>query len=254
VAHVRLGAVRLERGDAVAGSKEIEAGSNMAPDLAEGHHWLGRTLLARGEAPGALAQLKRSVDMSPGNATYLMHLAVAQERTSMLMDAVETYQKAIAADPNLLEAQERFGLLYAGNDRCDLASPIFEKALKLAPTLSRLKLDLADCRLRTRRPAEAVRLYQEVADADPKQPGVHYRLARAIHETKGMGTALGYYEKAAAAEKDNPMPFLYLGYAYKERGAKAKAVQAFKSYLSIKADAEDRADIVREIEDLGGTP
>ena len=50
------------------------------------------------------------------------------------------------------------------------------------------------------------------------------------------------------------MPFLYLGYAYKEHGARAKAVQAFKSYLAIKKDAEDRADIVREIEDLGGTP
>jgi hypothetical protein len=50
------------------------------------------------------------------------------------------------------------------------------------------------------------------------------------------------------------MPHYYLGYAFKERGQKAKAIQAFKDYLSIKPDAEDKGDIAREIEDLGGTP
>jgi len=55
-------------------------------------------------------------------------------------------------------------------------------------------------------------------------------------------------------EKGNPMPHLYLGYAYKERGAKARALQAFKTYLAVKPDAEDRADVEREIEYLGGKP
>ena len=63
-----------------------------------------------------------------------------------------------------------------------------------------------------------------------------------------------WYEKAAAVEKGNPMPHYYLGYAYKERGAKARAVQAFKTYLAVKPDAEDRADVEREIEYLGGKP
>ena len=50
------------------------------------------------------------------------------------------------------------------------------------------------------------------------------------------------------------MPHYYLGYLYKEKGAKARAVTEFKAYLAIKPDADDKEDIRREIEDLGGTP
>ena len=48
------------------------------------------------------------------------------------------------------------------------------------------------------------------------------------------------------------MPHYYLGFAYKERGQRARAIGAFRAYLEAKPDAEDRKDIEREIEDLGG--
>jgi cytochrome c-type biogenesis protein CcmH/NrfG len=60
-----------------------------------------------------------------------------------------------------------------------------------------------------------------------------------------------YYEQAAKADPLNAMPHLYLGYAYKERGEKARARQEFKVYLKERPDADDRKDVEREIEDLG---
>jgi cytochrome c-type biogenesis protein CcmH/NrfG len=48
------------------------------------------------------------------------------------------------------------------------------------------------------------------------------------------------------------MPHYYLGYAFKERGQKARAIQEFRAYLKARPDAEDRKDIEQEIEDLGG--
>ena len=90
--------------------------------------------------------------------------------------------------------------------------------------------------------------------ADPGEASVPYKLARALHETQGAAAALPWYEKAATAEKGNPMPHYYLGYAYKEQGAKTRAVSEFKAYLALKPDADDKDDIRREIEDLGGTP
>jgi cytochrome c-type biogenesis protein CcmH/NrfG len=50
------------------------------------------------------------------------------------------------------------------------------------------------------------------------------------------------------------MPHYYLGFAYKERGQRARAIVAFKTFLQKKPDAEERKDIEAEIEDLGGTP
>ena len=72
-----------------------------------------------------------------------------------------------------------------------------------------------------------------------------------MNEAQGTKAAVPWYEKAAAADPGNPMPHLYLGYWYKERGQKSQAVQAFRQYLSERPDADDRKDVEREIEDLG---
>jgi cytochrome c-type biogenesis protein CcmH/NrfG len=79
-------------------------------------------------------------------------------------------------------------------------------------------------------------------------------MARAVHEAEGARAAFPYYERAAREERDNPMPYYFLGYAYKERGQRQRAVQAFKRFLELKPDADERKDIEAEIEDLGGTP
>jgi tetratricopeptide (TPR) repeat protein len=93
-----------------------------------------------------------------------------------------------------------------------------------------------------------------VLKEDPAAVHVTYKLARALHETQGIAAALPLYERAIKDEPENAMPHYYLGYAFKERGAKARAIQEFKAYLQERPDAEDKGDIVREIEDLGGTP
>jgi len=83
---------------------------------------------------------------------------------------------------------------------------------------------------------------------------VSRRIARAVHDSQGETAAVPWYERAVKEDQENPMPHYYLGYAFKERGAKARAVQEFKAYLARRPDAEDQGDILREIEDLGGTP
>jgi cellulose synthase operon protein C len=254
LAQIRLGAVKLLRGDVNGGLDALTLGTGLDPSLAEGQHWLGRALLAKGENPAALARLRRAVEQEPGNARYLLHLGIALEKTNALGEAVETYKLSAAADPKFTEPLERLGLLYATHDNCKSATPYFEKAMAIAPRTSRFKVELADCRRLERKGAEAVKLYREVLKSDPGEATVPYKLARALHETQGSAAALPWYEKAATAQKDNPMPHYYLGYAYKEKGARARAVSEFKAYLALKPDADDRDDIRREIEDLGGTP
>jgi tetratricopeptide (TPR) repeat protein len=77
-------------------------------------------------------------------------------------------------------------------------------------------------------------------------------MARAIHESTGVKDAFPWYERAVREEPENPMPYYFLGFAYKDRGQKAKAVHLFKQYLVKRPDAEDKKDILQEIEDLGG--
>jgi cellulose synthase operon protein C len=251
LALARLGAVLLSKGDTDAAVRRLTAASNEAPDLAEARLWLGRALLARSETPGAVTQLRRAVELSPSEEDWLA-LGSAYEKGSSLPEALDAYRSASAVAPQSAGPQERIGLLLSQNGRCDQAVPAFQKAIALAPGLSRLRVAQAECTARLGKHEEAVKLFEALLKADPKAVPAYYLLARSLHESKGLGAALPWYERAAREEPANAMPHYYLGYAYKERGQKAKAVAEFKKFLEIRPDAPEKKDIEAEIEDLGG--
>jgi tetratricopeptide (TPR) repeat protein len=192
------------------------------------------------------------VELEPKDADNQLWLGIALERSGTLEEAVECYRASAAAAPARADAHEHLAQLYATNNRCDLAIPIWEKAVQAAPKVSRFRLGLADCKVRLRKYDDALRVYREILKQDPAEVAVHYKLARAIHEAQGPRAAFPYYEKAAVEEKANPMPHYYLGFAYKERGLKARAIAEFKRFLELKPDADEKRDIEAEIEDLGG--
>jgi tetratricopeptide (TPR) repeat protein len=249
----RLGAVKLERGEDLDGAvQRLAAASNENPRQAEPRQWLGRALLRKGETPGAIAQLRKAVELEPGNPVHHVHLGAALERSGSPAEAVEAYRAAAAADPKHVDAHERLALLYAGNGRFEEAAAAYEKAISAAPRVTRFRIALADCRARLGKYDDALRGYREVLRTDPAAKQVPYKVARALHEAEGARAALPWYERAARDEGDNPMPHYYLGYLYKERGQKAKAVAEFKRFLALKPDADEKKDIEAEIEDLGG--
>jgi tetratricopeptide (TPR) repeat protein len=255
VSRTRLGAVRLERGDLDGALGDLQAGANLAPDLAEAHHWLGRALLQKAEARPAVNALRRAVELASGDARIRLWLGMALERAGDLPEAGEAYRAAGEADPKLFEPHERLGLLYAGSGRCDLAVPAFERASALAPKVARLRVALADCKHEQKRYAEAIRVYREAARVDPSAaPPLYYRIGRSVQAEKGLRAAAPWYERAVREDPKNPMPFYYLGYHYKQRGERRRAIESFQAYLAARPEAEDRKDIEAEIEYLGGTP
>ncbi|HET7825320.1 MAG TPA: tetratricopeptide repeat protein, partial [Anaeromyxobacter sp.] len=214
--------------------------------------WLGRALLAKNEASGALTQLRKAVDLERGNRENQLYLGIALERSGALPEAIEAYRAATALDPKYVDAWERIGGLYAANGRCEEAMPAYQRAIAAAPRLSRLRLALGDCTAKLGKNEDAARIFRDVLKSDPAAVQAVYRLARAVHESEGARAALPLYERAAREEAKNPMPHYYLGYLYKERNQKARAVQEFKRYLELRPEAEEKKDIEAEIEDLGG--
>jgi tetratricopeptide (TPR) repeat protein len=250
----RLGAVKLERGDADAAVRLLTAASNEADRLAEARLWLGRALLAKGEVSGALAQIKKAVELEPKNFEFHLQLGAVQERAGAITEALDAYKSAAADEPKRIEPHERTGALLASMNRCAEANVAYRKAIELDPKVSRLKLALGECQARLGKHEDAVRTFREVMRADPSAVQVYYLLARSIHEGEGAAAALPWYERAAREDKTNAMPHYYLGYAYKERGQRRRAVEEFKAFLALRPDALEKADILAEIEDLGGAP
>lgn len=252
VARTRLGAVQLEQGQVDAAVASLTAASNVEVALAENRYWLGRALLAKGDAEQAGEELARAVQLDPSSAPSRLWLGAALERAGKLAEAADAYRAALDRDPKLVEAAERLALLYAKLDRYGDAAPLLEKAVQLAPREPRLRMELADCRMKLGQASQAIQIYQEALRADPRLTVLYYRIARAVHDSQGESAAVPWYERAAKEDRENPMPHYYLGFYNKVHGRRLRAVEEFRAYLRLKPDAEDRKDIEREIEDLGG--
>ena len=191
--------------------------------------------------------------LEPKNPETHVALGLALERAGSLTEALEAYRAGAAADPKYVEAYERLGALYFANGRFEDAAGAYEKAVSAAPRVTRDRIALGDCRARLGRHDLAIRIYREVLKLEPKAVEVLYRLARSVHEAEGAKPALPLYERAAKDDPTNAMPHYYLGYMYKDRGLKARAVAEFRRFLELKPDADEKKDIEAEIEDLGGT-
>ena len=68
LARIRLGAVKLARGQVDQALADLGAATGADLELAEGQFWLGRALLAKGEAGQAVERLKRAVELGIGRA------------------------------------------------------------------------------------------------------------------------------------------------------------------------------------------
>jgi predicted Zn finger-like uncharacterized protein len=248
----RLGEVELESQEVDAAVADLLAASNLEMGSAEIRDLYGRALLAKGEVTQALEQLRKAVDLDPKSSLYQLHLGRAHERASNISEAIDAYRAAIGLAPTELEPYRALAALYASRDRCADALPLLDRAMAIAHDEPELRVDAADCKMKLGHPGEAIATYKSALGAAPRIPGLSYKIARAVHESAGAKEAFPWYERAARENPGDAMPHYYLGFAFKDRGQRARAIAEFRAYLRAKPDAYDRKDIEREIEYLGG--
>jgi len=103
-----------------------------------------RELTIQGDYYGAIVLLKQCVNFSPDNAEAWYLLGTCQERNpKWRRDAAESFQKALAIDPNYIDALISLGDLYRIEALISRAQSCFEDVLKIVPDNQPAKSRLA---------------------------------------------------------------------------------------------------------------
>jgi tetratricopeptide (TPR) repeat protein len=90
-------------------------------------------LSIKGDYYGAIVLLKQTVKFTPDNAQAWYLLGCCQERNPQWKrDAAESFQRALAADPNLTDAMISLGDLYRSQGLISRAQSCYEDALKVS--------------------------------------------------------------------------------------------------------------------------
>ena len=108
-----------------------------------------RELTVAGDYYGAIVLLKQAVEFAPEMADAWFLLASCQERNpKWRRDAAVSFQKALSADPNHVDAMISLGDLYRLEGLASRAQTCYEDALKIAPDNQQAKSRLAGLKKR----------------------------------------------------------------------------------------------------------
>ena len=89
-------------------------------------------------------------------------------------------------------------------------------------------------------------------EADPDLKAAYSKLGQAYQEKHQYPKAVDWYHKAIAAEPENPDAWLALGYLSQEIGKKKEAIGAFKKFLDLRPEAENKKEVADLIYYLEG--
>lgn len=102
--------------------------------IAEHNFAKARELSVAGDYYGAIVLLKQAVEFAPDHAQGWYLLGSCQERNPKWhREAAESYQRALAIDPNFVDALISLGDLYRSEGLTSRAQSCYEDALKIAP-------------------------------------------------------------------------------------------------------------------------
>jgi tetratricopeptide (TPR) repeat protein len=101
--------------------------------IAEHNFARARELSVAGDYYGAIVLLKQAVEFAPDHAEAWYLLGACQERNpKWRRDAAESYQRALAIDPNMVDALISLGDLYRSEGLTSRAQSCYEDVLKIA--------------------------------------------------------------------------------------------------------------------------
>ncbi len=217
-----------------------------------------------GMARRAIEQYKLITDKEPSDVESLVMLARLQKLVGNSVEAEAAFKKVIAADPENEDAIT--GLAGVYSDRGDpksaselleklaqknpsprslivlaseyeqmrqysLAADTYKKALDLDPSRAELKAALAQDQALAGRTDDAIKTYQEVADANPQDAEPYLGMSQVYRQQKNFDQASKMIAKAKSIDPDNVDVRYNEVLLLQEEGKVGDAVTAMKALV-----------------------
>ncbi|CAI0391285.1 unnamed protein product [Linum tenue] len=182
-------------------------------DSANVEAYIGKGICLQMQNMGRLAfdSFAEAVRIEPQNACALTHCGILYKDEGRLVDAAESYQKALTADPSYKPAAECLAIVLT-----DLGT-----SLKLSGNVQ-----------------EGIQKYYEALNIDPHYAPAYYNLGVVYSEMMKYDTALSCYEKAALERPMYAEAYCNMGVIHKNRGDLESAIACYERCLAVSPNFE----------------
>ena len=158
----------------------------LAPANAIAHNGLGLIAIDRGRPMEAVKEFEQATTLDPNNAAYWANLGNARRAMQDASGAEQAYRRALDVDARTADAINGLGVLLVETKRPVEAVPLFERALAAAPDFQEARLNLGIALQQSGQNGRAAEVYKQVLAAPPR-----FRRERdaAAHLLESLGAA-----------------------------------------------------------------
>jgi tetratricopeptide (TPR) repeat protein len=196
----------------------------------------------------ALALHNRAIAMDPQLVDAYVDLISIYGHLQRDREAEEAYRHAIALNPNQPEAYYNFGVFCVERQRSLEAKAAFEKTVRFNPRHAEALHNWGVILERERNWEQAAALYRRALDARPSYPLAHFHLGRIYANQNRFVLAIGELEKSLEPSSADTPTFLYALAATNARaGAHARALELMREARA-QASARGQTDLVASID------
>lgn len=157
---------------------------------------MARYLLAKGDAPQAIAIAREAANIQPGNPVTLDMLGNAQFASKDLENAQATYRKLVDLDPTKPEPRLKLAQIQATLKRPDDARKTLQEALRLKPDLLAAQYMLGDLDIKASRYEDAHKMARQIQQQVPNSPVGWILEGDTASAGKQYPVAVSAYERA----------------------------------------------------------
>ncbi len=212
---------------------------------------------AAGKLPEAIADHERAVEANPQLVQAHINLISLYARTRQFDKAETHYRAAVAINPNMADGHYNFGVLLTMQDRFGDAAKAFERALQLDPFSAEAHHNYAAMIEREGRLDEAALHFRKAIESKPSHRMAHFHLGRILVNQDKLTEAIEHFQKTLMPEDEQTPMFTYaLGATYARTGDNRQAIQflrqALKGAITMRQD-QLAASIERDLRSLEKT-
>jgi tetratricopeptide (TPR) repeat protein len=189
---------------------------------------LGTSYIQAKDYPNARKSFAKMFSLPPDSAASYLLTARMLFRQEFTPVAEEYAQKAIAMDQKLPLAHQLLGEVHLFTSQIPDAVKDFEAEAAINPAYPPVYYKLADAYSRIQKYDDAERLLQRSIWLDATSTGPYVLLGKVLQKKGEPVLAIGYLQRAATMDPNNPMTHQLLGQAYRDIGKTDDAQRELK--------------------------
>jgi superkiller protein 3 len=184
-----------------------------------------QTFERQGQFPQAAVLQERALEADPKLVQAWVNLISLYARLGQAAKAESAYRKAIEIQPRNAEAHYNFGVFLAEAERFNESRMAFQTAVDIDPGNAEALDGLGAVIEMTGAWDRAATLYRRALAAKPGLRLAHYHLGRILANQRRLPEAIDEFEKAVETSDERTPGFLYaLGATHARAGSRARAI------------------------------